>query len=167
MLSFEKHLQHYWDRVEKKSTEECWPWTGAKTWKGYGFFRWDGKSQNAHRVAWMLANGPIPEGIHCLHRCDNPACQNPAHLFLGTNLENISDKMSKGRHRGPRGERSSSAKLTSEQIYEIRERGETCEPYETIARRFGITEGHVSMIITRRSWKHLPERRMAERDNGR
>ena len=121
MLSPEKHLQHYWDRVQKNLPNECWPWTGAKTWKGYGFFRWDGKNQNAHRVAWILANGPIPDGMQVCHHCDNPECQNPNHLFLGDNNANIADKMKKGRHRGPRGEASGSAKLTSEQVLRIRD----------------------------------------------
>lgn len=156
MLSFEKHLQHYWDRVVKCGPGECWPWTGAKNWKGYGFFRWDGKNQNAHRVAWILANGPIPDGIHCLHKCDNRECQNPAHLFLGTNLDNIADKMAKGRHRGARGERSGSAKLTSEHVYQILDRAAAGEKYASIAKDFGVYEGHISMIVTRRTWKHLP-----------
>lgn len=76
----------------------CKEWVGSKDAKGYGYVRFEGKTQRAHRVAWTSANGAIPDKLHVLHQCDNPSCCNPEHLFLGTNANNVADKMAKGRH---------------------------------------------------------------------
>lgn len=82
--------------VKVRKTETCWIWT-AGCLGGYGRFRFNGCTQNAHRVSWELFCGPIPSGMHVLHDCDNPPCVNPAHLFLGTNIDNIADRHRKGR----------------------------------------------------------------------
>ena len=83
-------------------TSGCWNWTGAIHRNGYGKFgRRDGDRQRtdgAHRVAWEVLIGPIPDGLHVLHKCDNPCCINPEHLFVGTNQDNVDDMMAKGRH---------------------------------------------------------------------
>jgi hypothetical protein len=96
----------FWDRVDRSG--DCWRWTGARNANGYGILtrrRLNLRSVLAHRYSWMLANGPIPAGLHVLHRCDNPPCVRPGHLFLGTDADNNADMRRKGRavhHRGPR-----------------------------------------------------------------
>ena len=116
--------QRFWGRVEK--TDYCWNWIGAKLNKEYGQFWVDGKKCLAHRFSWVLHFGAIPKGsgYHgtcVLHKCDNPACVNPDHLFLGSNLDNVRDMIKKGRHRtNPlKGEKRPQAKLTEIQVREI------------------------------------------------
>jgi len=149
-------VKRYWPKVQVKGPNECWPWIAARDLKGYGCFNWNGKNNHAHRFAWILQYGQIPVGLHCLHRCDNPACQNFRHLFLGTNDDNIADKMKKGRHRGARGEHSGSAKLRAEQVMSIRWEWEyEHTPQAILAKKYGVHEGHISMIVTGKTWKHL------------
>lgn len=96
----------FWAKVDRSGgPEACWPWTGARAWNGYGQFGDGGQIHIASRVAWELSCGPIAEGLHVLHRCDNPPCVNPAHLFLGTHSDNMRDMVAKGRlpaHMRPR-----------------------------------------------------------------
>ena len=80
--------------------DECWEWTDGCDGDGYGVVGAGGKTVRAHRVAWEVAHGPIPDGVHVLHQCDNPPCINPAHLFLGTQADNMADKVAKGRPPG-------------------------------------------------------------------
>src|SRR5690606_29987536 len=101
-----------------------------------------------------LTNGPIPAGQCALHRCDTPACVNPAHIFLGTRKDNSADAISKLRHAW--GERSIHAKLTEEQVLEIRRLRDEGLPRREIAERYGIRPDSVYLIASRRIWKHLP-----------
>lgn len=146
----------FWVYVVRKSQNDCWLWTGAKMSRGYGVIGTRRTTTLAHRLSWELHNGPIPKGsgYHgtcVLHRCDNPPCVNPEHLFLGTNAENTADKMAKGRH--PRGTSSHMAKLTEEQVIHIRQ---SKDPHRTIAAKFGISRPNVSVIKHKKSWAHIP-----------
>lgn len=89
-------MERFWSKVEK--ADGCWNWNGYRDTKGYGAFGLDRKVQKAHRVAYILAFGEIPEGAHILHSCDNPPCVNPAHLRAGTRTDNMQDKVLRGRH---------------------------------------------------------------------
>lgn len=92
-------LARFWCKVKLAGADECWEWIAGKDKDGYGWFKRD----RAHRAAWIFFNGRIPEGFLVLHTCDNPPCVNPAHLFLGTQQDNMTDCLKKGRR--PSGER--------------------------------------------------------------
>ena len=91
--------ERFWAKVQRGGSDECWPWLAAVFHNGYGLFKLRGKCVKAHRVAYSLANGEPQNNV--LHRCDNPACCNPAHLFDGTHAQNMADMVAKGRARGP------------------------------------------------------------------
>lgn len=141
-------------KVRVSGDNECWEWQAAKDGHGYGAIAASGERRTlqAHRVAYELANGPIPDGLQVLHRCDNPGCVKPAHLFLGTHQDNMADMCAKGRlvTRG-RGLPTQSA-LTDEDVRVIRaSQGRQWE----IGARFGIKQPAVSRIKTGRSWAHV------------
>lgn len=149
--------------ILKAAESGCMEWT-RKTLPPpgfpYGRLRVNGKDILAHRYAYQLCHGEIPVGMCVLHRCDNPKCCNPAHLFLGTQLDNVKDRDAKGRcgAKGQRilGERSGSTKLSNQDVLDIRrasaERGETTI---SIGARYGLHPSCVSRIITRKTWAHI------------
>ena len=151
--------EFFWSRVAK--TDSCWLWTGAKAPLGYGQlplrFR---PLYTAHRLSWEINIGPIPRGMFVCHNCpggDNPSCVNPAHLFLGTHAENMKDMAQKGRAKsgGVYGEGSGRAKLTEQQVLEILGRCGTGESHGRIAQDYGVTRSSITLINTRKNWKHL------------
>jgi hypothetical protein len=147
------------ERLWKKVTKGpgCWPWTGKLHKDGYGVIKGGAGRPDTvltHRAAWELTRGPIPEGLDVLHRCDRPNCCRPAHLFLGTRADNNADKVSKGRQ--ARGEGSSSAKLTEEQVREILRAHAAGEATQAeLGRRFGVSPEAINGIVRGRHWKHL------------
>jgi hypothetical protein len=146
-----------WGRVERRE-DGCWVWTGSVNDKGYG--RIGGGRRQAvaltHRLAYESAVGPIPEGLCVLHRCDNPPCCNPEHLFLGTRADNNADAKAKGRVRPgvSRGEKQGSAKLTEAAVREIiAARGVV--PTAALAGRYGVARSTIIKIQARRAWRHV------------
>lgn len=135
----------------------CWVWTACADKNGYGWIRVNKKQTKAHRYSWAIHRGDIPEETCVLHRCDNPSCVNPDHLFLGTIADNNADTRNKKRQIPPKGERNHFAKLTEEEVVEMREAyRDKKEGIGQLANRFRTTRGNVWLIVTRRHWKHLP-----------
>ena len=155
--SRENTANRFWSKTLVRPPKECWEWQGYKGTGGYGQVSFNGKRTTAHRVAWELSQGSISDGLVVCHHCDNPACVNPAHLFLGTPADNLGDARQKGRWRAPAGEQQGQAKLTNEQVIAIRRRyGAGDVTQKQLAPFYGITASSVSRIIRREGWKHLP-----------
>jgi hypothetical protein len=140
--------ERFWEKVCK--TRGCWLWTACTDGKGYGSFtpRTNHK-MTAHRMSWVLTHGSIGKGYSVLHRCDNPLCVRPNHLFLGTQADNIADMVEKKRQ--AIGE-SCNSRLTATQVRKIRNSN---EPAEVIGKRFGIHKRHVFRIRSGERWGHL------------
>lgn len=142
----------FWSRVQK--SDGCWLWTGALSGTGYGNLRIGGKYWRAHQVSWVLTYGEIPKGIFVLHKCDNPPCVRPDHLFLGTGLDNTRDASRK--YRLHPGERNWSAKLTEDQVKQIRSKQINGRiDVLKLALEFGCSPLTINDIITRRTWRHI------------
>jgi len=85
----------FWRKVDIKGPDDCWNWLAGKSGSGYGSFEYEGKTRNAHKLSWEFTNGPVPAGLLVCHKCDNPACCNPSHLYLGTHSDNACDKITR------------------------------------------------------------------------
>lgn len=152
--------ERFWLQVDKRGPDECWEWQGAKS-KGYGRLWRNGKLIQATRLSYEMHKGPIADGLFVCHACDNKACVNPAHLWLGTNSDNILDAVAKGLHHSPpppkaHGEQHSQARLTAKQVIEIRQRyaggGVT---QQSLANEYGVCREHIRDIIAHKKWRHL------------
>lgn len=153
-------LSEFWNRMQKPVG--CWLFDGAKEINGYGYllnpFGDRPKFLTAHRVAWILTNGPIPDGMRVLHKCDIRACCNPDHLFLGTDADNAEDMRRKGRS-GSQGEKCIHAKLTEEIVREIRKQfvrvNERKSNIREMAKRYGVTPGAIREVVLNLTWTHV------------
>lgn len=146
----------FWEHVVRGTEFDCWLWLSAKGESGHGRFHIGGTKQSAHRISWLFEYGPIPYGLHVLHRCDTPACVNPNHLFLGTHLDNMKDRDDKGRTRTLLGENSPNAILTNHQVRLIKRLSkETTIQQATIARLFSVSPPHISGILRGKAWRSV------------
>jgi hypothetical protein len=149
-------INRFWAMVNKGEDNECWLWEGTRNEDGYGNIQINNHCEKAHRLSYELFIGNIPEGMCVCHKCDNPPCVNPKHLFLGTKLDNTRDRDAKGRGIFFSGEKHNMAKLTENQVREIRssitgKRGELT----MISERYGVSVSCISGIIHRRTWKEV------------
>lgn len=133
----------------------CIEWSGFRRSKGYGHFWLNGGCRSSHRASWVLFNGKIPRGAQVLHHCDNPPCVNPDHLFIGSNTSNVADKMSKNRHRAPRGEEQGLSKLTDKKVIKIRELRNKRVTLRRLADKFKVSPSTIAQVVTRKTWRHL------------
>ncbi len=143
----------FWRHVDKVARAPCWLWTGAIGSTGYGNFGWTWKNiVNTHRAVWAITHGVFP-AQHVLHRCDNRWCVNPDHLFLGSALDNMRDKVAKGRQL--RGTANPGAKLTEAAVWEIRRERAQGVSCPVLAKRFNVSPSLISMAARGVVWGHL------------
>lgn len=146
--------ERFWEKTQPEPNSGCILWLAALSDNGYGQIGLGGVKDGrgyAHRVAWELVNGPIPEGLHVCHKCDTRCCVNASHMFLGTAKDNLHDCIAKGRN--TRGQDSHFAKLTESEVLAIRSSEGS---HRATARTFGISDTQVRLIRRRETWKHLP-----------
>lgn len=153
-------LARFWSQVRRGNADDCWEWTGYKSAQGYGRvnYKYPIRTTKAHRFSYYLAHGSLPENMSVCHRCDNPSCVNPAHLFLETNAGNVADRVRKGRSVVPfsRGSAKKNAVLTESQVLEIKEalRASSASQSE-LARKFGVARATINNIAQGNNWAWL------------
>jgi len=139
----------FWNKVDRRGENECWPWLAYKQADGYGTFRVPGDEKvKAHRMAWILMRGEIPEGLYVCHHCDNPSCVNPAHLFLGTHWDNVQDKVAKGRQYNA----GRPPSLSDDDVRYIRS---SKEPGVRLADKFGLSPASICNIRKRKMYERV------------
>lgn len=149
----------FYEKVDQGNTDECWEWQATRTEVGYGRISVDGRLEVAHRVSWYLhegewPDGEFPDGERVLHTCDNRACVNPNHLYLGDQSDNVQDSYDRGQKEPMQGEQNPKSKLTVEDVREIRSRLSDGEYQTSIAEDFGISQFNVSQIELEKTWDY-------------
>ena len=147
----EKAIKHFWDRVDIRGKDECWEWRGGRQAFGHGRLRVCGRRWLAHRFSYTISFGPIPHGLFVLHKCDNPPCVNPNHLYVGTQNDNVQDRVD--RDRSAFGEDSGKTCLTNEQVFDIQRLYNTGNyTQRDLAARYGVSISCVGNIIDGKRW---------------
>jgi len=152
----------FWVDVDKNGPihpehGQCWQWIGCVGTRGYGQC-YDGRNKppcRAHRMSWRLKYGNLEDKDLVLHKCDNPLCVNPEHLFIGTHQDNMKDKVAKGRGNPPVGERHGQAKITEDSVREIKSLYKAKVSQGSLAKRFGVCQQQISRIVTGKRWRHI------------
>lgn len=156
--------ERFWSKVDKRGADECWPWMGATQSKGYGQFSYGGRPRLATHIAWLLSRGELPGAGQCVcHSCDVPRCVNPAHLFIGTQADNMRDMQRKGRARGParshRGtytpETSPSRRLSYDDVRRARAMLSAGQSQHSVACALGVSRGAIQALANGRTWKEV------------
>lgn len=143
----------FWSRVSRGLPDECWNWLGAKSRGGYGNVRFQNKFYRAHRLAYELENGPFGDGLLVCHRCDNPLCCNPNHLFLGTPKDNVLDAV--GKRRMSVCSKNGRALFTDDEALLLRDMYRGGITATSIARHLGLSKITVWMLCAGKTWKYL------------
>lgn len=149
-------MQRFWSKVDKSG--ECWEWQACRDIGGYGLFRIGGrrgKTWKAHRFAWVLTFGPIPDGVLVLHHCDNRRCVRPDHLYLGDQVANMRDRLQRNRESYQMGSRTNTAKLTEADIPVIRARLAAGEIPRVIAEDYGVSRAAIAAVKTGLTWSYV------------
>jgi len=156
--------KRFWSKVNKASgvygdsgsyPTECWQWKGAKMVSGYGHMRIRGKNKHSHRVLFDLMGRSLQTHECVLHKCDNRACVNPDHLFIGNRQDNANDAYAKGRNKGAIGDANFNTKLTEENVRAIRASISTGATHQAMADRFHVSRTSISAIVRGKTWRHV------------
>lgn len=156
MKIYDSVWARFWSQVDVLTTDECWDYQGAINSTGRGNFSIGHKNIKAHRMAWILIKGEIPDGLCVLHHCDNGKCCNFSHLFLGTIQDNVTDMIKKGRQRRQYGEDGARAILTNKQALEIREKyiPHVYTSYR-LAKEYHVSRGSINAVVQRYTFKNI------------
>ena len=147
----------FWSKVKVLGIDDCWEWQGASDGRGYGHFSFKHRADKAPRIAWFLFSGTYPGKLDVLHKCDNPPCVNPNHLFLGTAKDNAIDMVKKGRckSKGLPGEQSGNAKLTTNQVILIKRLLALGYGTTLIGKQFNVYPSTIHFIKQGETWRHI------------
>lgn len=150
----ERFADRFWSKVDP--TGDCWIWTAGCTPQEYGQFTVrKGHFRGAHIVSYVLVRGPVPPGYVVCHRCDNPPCVNPDHLFLGTQSDNTRDMFAKGRGNSARGEANANSRLDPDKVRAIRQAPEKPGFRSALAREYGVSVSTIRQVLTGATWRHV------------
>lgn len=153
--TFDDHLARFWPKVAKG--DGCWTWIAGTNRAGYGIIKFRGMGFQAHRFSWLVAHGEIPPGLCVLHRCDNPPCVNPAHLFLGTKADNAHDKVLKQRQARVAGESNPRAILSEDDVIQLRKITDAGGKMRDLKSAFpSIKQCTLYAAAHRTNWRHIP-----------
>ena len=153
-VTSERVIERFWAKVQRGPM--CWEWAASRDKDGYGNFNIAHNiRERAHRFSYARFVGPIPDGAYVLHRCDNPACVRPGHLFTGSAKDNYEDSKGKGRRVVVRGESHWASRLSADAVRKIRSMVRAGHTQRSAARAFGIGPDVVSRIVNRKAWAHV------------
>jgi hypothetical protein len=143
----------FWSKVDIAADDECWEWNAGEARGGYGKYAYRGKTITAHRMSYIIANGAIPDGLMICHSCDNRKCVNPAHLWTGTHMDNMTDCLNK--HRTLKGEKNGNSKLNNNDVLKIRRLLKDGWTLVGLAKKFGVSTPVISNIRDNKNWSHV------------
>lgn len=147
-------IDRFWRKVKK--TKDCWLWIANKSNRNYGMFAINNKKVSAHRYSYKYHYGSIPNGLYICHKCDNPPCVNPKHLYAGTQSDNLKDAANKNRrvYTSRQGSKNNLSKLKEIDVLKIRSLSKN-KTYKEIANMFNVDPTNIGYIIRRRTWTHI------------